>query len=280
MALMSACTPAPPLASDPATTSTRPLMPVPVAPPSPGRYNCRAMTTASEIAPSPLPAGRSAPATAARSVDRRSLVALARLRLRGRRGRKAAAWLAVLLAGGGAVAILAAALAGRGATGPADTALWVARTSAWLCGGLVALSAAGNVHLDDRRDGAEALVLLRGGSPRTLESARVLAAMIEVGLVILLPAMAVSLLAAALAGSPRAVLGALTSVVSTASFAVAAGVVVGGLAALCGRYGAGRGRWILAATVLGPWILMDALGEPGWSIPGALQSLLTILEAV
>jgi hypothetical protein len=206
-----------------------------------------------------------------------ALVLLARRRLRERAGSRWSFGLGVLLAVGGSLSVLASV--GAGAGGLSRTVAWVAVAAAWISGGLVALSAASGCHLTDRREGAEALVVLRGGSVRTLESARVLAAMAQVSLAIAVPVVVVGLVGSAAAGSVRGAALALGSIAASLVFAVATGVVVGGLAATCGRYGAGRGRWLLLVAVLMPWIVMDMAGAPVWSIPGGLDALLRMLGA-
>jgi hypothetical protein len=55
--------------------------------------------------------------------------------------------------------------------------------------------------------------------------------------------------------------------------AVVAGVTLGGAGAVCGRIGRARGRWLLLAVIVGPWVLADLAGHGAWSIPGALGAV-------
>lgn len=224
------------------------------------------MTAASAGLPPP-PRAQGIPAPGA------ALVLLARRRLRERTGPRWSLGLGVSLAITGSISTLAS----LGSGGGGSIVAWVAVAAAWLCGGLVALSAAGGCHLTDRAEGAEALVVLRGGSVRTFEAARVLAAMAQVSVAIAVPVAAVGLVATAAAGTVRGAGLALGSLLASLVFAAATGVVVGALAAACGRYGAGRGRWLLLGVVLVPWVVMDMVGAPVWSIPGGLDALLRML---
>ena len=82
------------------------------------------------------------------------------------------------------------------------------------------------------------------------------------------------LLTAALAGHGGVALHRLALGVGAAGFAVVTGVTLGAVGSACGRVGRARGRWLLAAVVVGPWMLADLVGHGAWSIPGALGAVL------
>ena len=204
----------------------------------------------------------------------RGAVALARSRLRGLGGARAAralAWLAVLGFAGTAVVLRVSDGAEAPLSGLVVSAThWIA----WLVGAPLALAVAEDRRAFDRREGVEALAAARGLSPTGLESARVLAAMAEIASSMGVPVLALSLLTASLAGAAGVALHRAALGLGAVGFAVVAGVTLGGLGSACGRLGRARGRWLLAAIVLGPWMLADLAGHGAWSIPGALGAVL------
>jgi hypothetical protein len=147
----------------------------------------------------------------------------------------------------------------------------------WLVGAPIALAAAEDHAAADRHDGILALAASRGVSPSGLGAARVLAAMEEIAWGIGAPLATLALLTAALAGRVPAVLDRVGLALGVAAFAMVAGVVLGGLGAACGRLGGARGRWLLLAIVVGPWMLADLAGRGAWSIPGALGVALDLV---
>lgn len=210
--------------------------------------------------------------TQARRRRARGAFALARLRLRAAWGVRAARVLAVVTALGFGVA----ALVLRAGDGAALGGLPVVAVQClgWLAGAPIALAAAEDLRAQDRRDGIVALAAPRGTSPSALVSARTFAAMTEIAFVIGAPALVLSLFTAALAARPGVALARVGLGLGAASFAVVAGVVLGGLGAACARVGGPRGRLLLMAVVLLPWALADLTGHGGWSIPGALGAVL------
>jgi len=145
----------------------------------------------------------------------------------------------------------------------------------WIAGGSVALVAANDRPGADRADGLESLVASRGASPEALAASRVLAAMVELAVVIGAPAVALALFTAAIAGTLEMALRHLAFVLAVAVFAAIAGATLGGLASACSRIGAARGRSLFAAVVIVPWLLADLAGRGAWSIPGALRAVLS-----
>ena len=203
----------------------------------------------------------------------RASVALCRERLAGRGAVRTGRALAVLVAAGFAAAAVVLRLADgtearlEGLT--AGAAPWVA----WLAAVPLALAAAEDRAAIDRRDGVEALAAVRGVWPAGLESARALAAMTAIARAAGAPLVALALLTAALADRGAVALHRVAGAAGALCFAVVVGVTVGGIAAACGRMGRARGRWLLAAVVVGPWALADLAGHGGWSIPGALDAV-------
>ena len=207
----------------------------------------------------------------------RAVVALCRGRLLGSRAARVGQTLAMLCAAGFA----AAALTLRFSDG-ADAALdgltvtashWIA----WIAGAPLAFAAAEDHGARDRRDGVEALAAARGISPTALDSARVLGAMSAVGWTLGAPLAALAIFTAALSGRGSVALHRLGIGLATLAFAGVAAVTLGGIGSVCGRVGRARGRWLLAAVVLGPWVLADLAGRGAWSIPGALGAVLDFL---
>src|SRR5262249_40908771 len=150
-----------------------------------------------------------------------------------------------------------------------------ARAAAWLIGAPLCLAAARDRRLADRREGIDALVASHGFSDGALEAARTLGAMIEIASALGAPLLGLSLLFAVLAGSLRLALARLALAGGIVLFAVIAGVTLGGLGAACGRLGRARGGLLLAALVAGPWALAELRGGGAWSIPGALEAVLS-----
>lgn len=215
------------------------------------------------------------PSTQQARVSRvRSVVALCRERLGATRaGRFGRGFGLVLAAGFAAVAV------GLRLTDGADASLSgltlaAARWIAPVTGGALAYAAAEDRVAADRREGIEALAAARGISPTSLEAARVLAAMAAVARGIGVPLGLLALLTTALAGSVPVVAHRLAVALGALVFAGVTGVTLGGVGAVCGRLGQGRGRWLLLAVVAGPWMLADLAGAGAWSIPGALRALL------
>ncbi len=200
-------------------------------------------------------------------------VALARARLRSSGGGRAARISAVIIFIGFAIA--AAVL--RSSEGPeAALSSLVGSAARWLgvlAASPVAFATAEDRGARDRADGIDALVASRGVSPGGLESARVVAAMTEIARVIAVPLIALAVLVAAMAGRVSTVLNRLSLVGGALGFAIVTGVALGGLGALVGRASGKRGRTVLFAVLILPWILGELAGHSSWSLPGALGAL-------
>ncbi len=215
------------------------------------------------------------PSTSSQRVLRgRSLVALAARRLRSSAGGRfgAIAAIPVVLAFAGiAVAIRSV----DGSLAPLEGLVPTAATwLAWIVAAPLALSAARDRRLLDRREGLDALAAARGFSASALESARALGAMTAITTALGGPLVVLTLFTAALAGSVRLAFARLALALLAAAFALIVGVTLGGLASICARAGRARGRLLLVALVVGPWMLADLLDHGAWSIPGALAAVL------
>ena len=204
----------------------------------------------------------------------RSLVALAARRLRASAGGRFAAIAAipvVLAFAGIAVALRTV----DGSLSPLEGLVpTAAKWLAWASAAPLALSAARDRRLLDRREGLDALAAARGFSASALESARALGAMSAITATLGVPLVVLTLFTAALAGSVRLALARVGLAILAAGFSVIVGVTLGGLASICARTGRARGRLLLFALVAGPWMLADLLGHGAWSIPGALAAVL------
>ncbi|MBW2525151.1 MAG: hypothetical protein JRI23_13290 [Deltaproteobacteria bacterium] len=147
------------------------------------------------------------------------------------------------------------------------------RWSLWLGVGPLALAIANARPERDRADGVEALAALRGISRAHVEVARVLAAVVQTTLRCAVPIVGLCAALALLFWQAAPLLLALA--VGFCGVSLAAGLVVGGVASLCGRLGGRRGRTLLLAAVLLPWLLAGELGHPFASMPGLLDLVLS-----
>ncbi len=194
-----------------------------------------------------------------------ALIALCRRRQRARLG----AWLGWAGAIAAAVVFVTFSRASSGAGDLASRLLGDALR--WVCVlGVtpLALSLAADPVAQDRRDGIELMVAVRGRGPAALELARVVAAIQETSLRVA----AAGLLVCVASGWALSWQLVLVSVAGTVVIALLSGVTLGGLAVVCGQLGAERGRALLAAVVLVPWLLSDFWTMPGLSIPGLLDA--------
>lgn len=224
------------------------------------------------------PASRPRPPS--HSAVQMALIGLARERLRRTKGGRWSALLGlVLMTGFGLIALVLRADDGPGVAlgGLFETA---ARTIAWAAGVPLGLAIAHDRARADRAAGIDALAASRGSGRSALEAARTAAAMLQTTLAIGLPLLVLALLGVALAGSFTSAIRHLGLAAGLAVFSILAGVTIGGLAAACGRLGAMRGRSLLAAVVLVPWILTDLAGLRAWSVPGALGAALSFIVRV
>jgi hypothetical protein len=149
----------------------------------------------------------------------------------------------------------------------------------WLAGAPLALAAAADRADADRRDGVEALAAAHGVQGAGLEAARMLAAMASIAWAIGAPLVLLALFTAALAARGAVVMHRAEVAVGAAAFAMASGVALGGLAAICGRAARRQGGWLLVAIVVCPWALAELAGHGAWSLPGALDAVLDFTMA-
>jgi len=212
---------------------------------------------------------------APRRLPSSALVSLARDRLRRSAGGRIGAL--------GAVGVLLFALV-TGAVlvdspSPVDLPGFVVRSVRWLLWlgvGPLALAIANGRPERDRADGVEALASLRGHQGGALESARLLAAVMQTSLRIGVPAVFLCLLLALL--SRRDADALLVQALGLGAFAMFGGLLVGGTAALCGRVAGRRGRGALLAVVLIPWVVSGGGWRAEWSLPALVD--LGLLAAV
>jgi hypothetical protein len=212
-----------------------------------------------------------------RTTLRPALIALARARLRQTKGGRWSALLGLLLlAAFGVIELILRADEGPGVAfgGLLETAT---RAITWAAGAPVALAAAHNRARADRDEGIEALAASRGAGPRSLAAVRTFAAMLQATIAVGAPLVVLALLAVVLTGSVPSALRHLGLALGLAGFSLVAGVTIGGVAAACERVGGARGRSLLLAVVLIPWVLTDLVGLRAWSIPGALNAALTFV---
>lgn len=185
---------------------------------------------------------------------------------------RAATWLLLVLYGGGAIAQRFTEAIPTDVLGYAPSA---ARTAAWLAAGPIAIAAANARERRDAAEGIEALVGAFGITRAALRGARVVAASLACSLAVAIPAIGTALVAAAIQATPLDGVRALRVVPALAAFAVIAGLLLGLTAIVADRVAPARGRSTLIALVVVPWMVADALGWAGASIPGALDAVLS-----
>jgi hypothetical protein len=155
---------------------------------------------------------------------------------------------------------------------PADLPGFIVQSVRWLLWlgvGPLALTIANGRPARDRADGVEALASLRGHDVAALESARLLAAVIQTSLRIGIFSVLLCLLMALL--SWRDAVPLLVQALGLGAFSMFGGLLVGGTAALCGRVAGRRGRGVLIAVVLLPWVVAGGVGRAQWSLPAVVD---------
>lgn len=213
------------------------------------------------------------------TADRRRLWREAAALSRGRLGRTRGAKIGSALSWGLLVAFAAATVATRfGDSAPTDLAGFgptAARFAAWLAAGPIALSAANGRERGDRADGIDALAASFGVAPSALRMGRLTGVALACMRAIAIPAVGVSLVAAALSPSLAAATSPLLTAPVLLGFAIVAGAVLGILAVIAERIAPERGMRALVLLVVVPWAMSDLVGWSGASIPAALDALLT-----
>lgn len=153
--------------------------------------------------------------------------------------------------------------------------LWVrcVATASWVAG-VGALSLARDLAARDATQGLITLSRLRGFGPAQLERARALAGAIRLGSTVLVPGWILALGLLVSFHTLRGALVALALAVLTLPYAALVGGTLAPLARACSRWLPGRGRLLLLAVTLGPWLLGSGLGTPVPSLPAAFGWLL------
>src|SRR5262249_28338070 len=134
-------------------------------------------------------------------------------------------------------ALVALVLRASGSTSLLTLVSSGARAVAWVGGAPIALAVAHDRATADRRDGIDVLAAVHGVAPPLLATARAAAAVTEVLMAIMLPAVALALVLVPAAGSRAAMIAHAAASGAVAVFAVGAAVTVGGVASICGRVG-------------------------------------------
>lgn len=173
------------------------------------------------------------------------------------------------------------ALSIRAVDGPAAPVGGLLRKTAiaiaWISGGLLTLAAAKDSAAADRADGIEALVAARGVGASLLRMARTLGATSQIARTIGFPLAAFALGTAALASDVPSAVRRVIAAVLLLAWGVVVGVTLGALAALSARLFGARGPSALVTIVLGERIVAGALGLAAWSVPGALDAVLSLV---
>lgn len=248
------------------------------APPAP---DLPASTAAPVRAPDPSPQEGSSPAHPAARAQRtrafRVAIDLCRARLAASRSGRFARGTSLAIAGFAFVI----ALSVRAADGPAAPVGGLLRKAAialaWISGGLLTLAVAKDASASDRADGIEALVAARGIGASLLRVARTLGSMEHITRTIGFPLVAFGLATAALASDVPTAVRRVIAAAFLFVWAIVAGVTLGGLAALCARLFGARGPSALLTIVVGERILVGSLGLAAWSLPGALDAVLSLV---
>jgi hypothetical protein len=180
----------------------------------------------------------------------------------------AIAWVVVLRVSDGAAAPVAA------------VPLRVAKMGFWLVAVPVALAAAHARTLSDERDGADALVRMRGFDSGAIAGARVAGAALIAALGGLVPAIAAAVSSAGASPSASALGERVLMLVAVCVYSVVAGGVVGALGALADLAAPRRGRWLLITATLVSWAISDIAHDPRLSLTGLLGLVLRQMVAL
>lgn len=210
-------------------------------------------------------------------VDRFALVALEVERLRRAGFARVAAVSGTVVAVTFGAAVIAVRYDDGASTSFAFILRTAARSAAWIVGGPLALAAARNRAGIELSDGIEALVATRGASRAALDTARRASAMVLGARALGAPLLFVGVVAVAASGSIRAVFVNALAALAVLAFAVVAGITLGAVGSACEGAAGRRGRSLLGLVVLGPWLAADLAGRTAYSIPGALDALLSML---
>ena len=170
----------------------------------------------------------------------------------------------------GALAVLL--LFGNAAAQAQNVAMDAVRVLCWVAAGPAALSAARSPSDRDREDGIELMVAMRGVSPAALRRTRLVAAAVACAARVTVPALLVALTYVVVVGwrAGGVIVGAVVG-------GLLAGACIGLAGAFCGEVAGKRGRSLLVAVVLLPWIASDLGSLPTPSLVGAVDAGLSLL---
>jgi hypothetical protein len=161
----------------------------------------------------------------------------------------------------------------------------VARASGiltWVAGGIAALALAVPPKDGALSLGITALASSRGLDDRTIARAEMLATIRLLAEVIVVPVAGIAIFVSLIAAGGH-LDGGLWPLLGSVLFGAVAAGVLGAVTALCRRWGGARGRSLLVAVVLVPWVLADLLLPTSsaelLSIPGLLGRIWQSLTA-
>jgi hypothetical protein len=168
--------------------------------------------------------------------------------------------------------------ASDGPTAPLDGLIDAGAASiAWVAAAPTTLAAATDRRTEDREGGIEALSAMRGVHVAHLQLVRTYAAMMHIARTTALPLVTLAVSVAALASSGPLALRRIGLMLGLVGFSAMVGVVLGSVAALSARMGGRRGKLVVSAIVLLPWIVGGMFGRSIYSIPGALDAALSLI---
>jgi len=150
-------------------------------------------------------------------------------------------------------------------------------TASWVAG-VGAMSLATELATRDATQGLTGLARLRGFGEAQLERARTVAGARRLAVACLVPGLLVALATLLRFRTLHGTAVALGLGLATLPYALLVGSSLAFLARACSHWLPGRGRLLLLALVLGPWLLGFGLSAPIPSIPGAFGWLLQHLN--
>lgn len=146
-------------------------------------------------------------------------------------------------------------------------------TASWVAG-VGALSLATDLGARDTAQGLTGLARLRGFGERQLENARVVAGALRLSTTVLVPGLMLALATLLRFRTLHGTAVALGLAIATLPYAALVGSTLAVLGRACSGWLPGRGRLLLSALVLGPWLLGSGLGLSVPNLPSAFAWLL------
>jgi hypothetical protein len=150
-------------------------------------------------------------------------------------------------------------------------------TASWVAG-VGALTLATDLAARDASLGLTGLARLRGFGEPQLERARAVAGALRLSTTVLVPGLMVALAVLLRFRSVHGSVVALGLALATLPYAALVGSTLAFLGRACSLWLPGRGRLLLLALLLGPWLLGLGLNATMPSIPGAFGWLLHLLS--